>query len=69
VRPQDTRIFERIAHISKFGFMLAGRRYEFCGSSTNQMRERSAWFFAPDGDVSVDKIWADMGNFTNFKNR
>ncbi len=60
---------ERIADVCKNGFTLGGRCYFFCGSSTNQTRERSAWFFAPTNDVSVESIWADMGDFKNFTNR
>ncbi|KDP38635.1 hypothetical protein JCGZ_03988 [Jatropha curcas] len=62
---QKTRIFKRVKSILTDGFYLCGRRYSFLAFSSNQLRDRSAWFFAEDGKIRVDQIRKWMGKFTN----
>ena len=47
--PQKTKIFSRVKSILTNGFDLCGRKYSFLAFSSNQLRDRSAWFFAEDG--------------------
>lgn len=63
--PQKTRIFKRVRSILTEGFYLCGRRYSFLAFSSNQLRDRSAWFFAEDRNINVMTIKSWMGKFTN----
>ncbi|GLT28647.1 hypothetical protein SLA2020_035630 [Shorea laevis] len=63
--PQKTRVFERIKSILSNGFYMCSRQYTFLAFSSNQLRDRSAWFFAEDGEVTVQGIKAWMGKFDN----
>uniref|UniRef100_A0A1J3CRZ2 RNA-dependent RNA polymerase n=1 Tax=Noccaea caerulescens TaxID=107243 RepID=A0A1J3CRZ2_NOCCA len=60
---QKTHIFKRVKTILTEGFELCGRKYSFLAFSANQLRDRSAWFFAEDGKTSVLNIKAWMGKF------
>lgn len=65
--PQKTSVFERVKDILCKGFFLCDRKYSFLAFSSNQLRDRSAWFFADDKkagtDVAAIKNW--MGKFYN----
>ncbi|KAF5208272.1 RNA-dependent RNA polymerase [Thalictrum thalictroides] len=61
--PQKTRVFKRVATILKKGFNLCGRKYYFLAFSSNQLRDRSAWFFAEDKKITVTDIKRWMGQF------
>ncbi|KAF4404318.1 hypothetical protein G4B88_014774 [Cannabis sativa] len=63
--PQKTKVFNRVKNILTEGFYLCGRKYSFLAFSSNQLRDRSAWFFAENGIVSVLHIKRWMGKFTN----
>lgn len=63
--PQKTRVFKRVKTILTDGFYLCGRKYSFLAFSSNQLRDRSAWFFAEDKNTSVIAIKSWMGKFTN----
>ncbi|GFY98652.1 RNA-dependent RNA polymerase 6 [Actinidia rufa] len=63
--PQKTTIFERVKTILSKGFRLCGQRYSFLAFSSNQLRDRSAWFFVENKDISVFDIKNWMGKFTN----
>ncbi|XP_059658136.1 RNA-dependent RNA polymerase 6-like isoform X1 [Cornus florida] len=63
--PQKTTMFKRVKSIVSEGFRLCRRRYSFLAFSANQLRDRSAWFFAEDQRISVDDIINWMGKFTN----
>lgn len=63
--PQKTRVFERVKSILTNGFYVCGRWYSFLAFSSNQLRDRSAWFFAENGKVSVNAIRSWMGKFTH----
>nr|GMD42830.1 RNA-dependent RNA polymerase 6 [Ipomoea batatas] len=63
--PQKTVVFMRVKNILKSGFTLCGRQYSFLAFSPNQLRDRSAWFFADGPDIRVPNIKTWMGRFTN----
>lgn len=65
--PQRTNIYRRVKTILEEGFYLCGRKYSFLAFSSNQLRDRSAWFFAEENDKSCDYIRNWMGKF-NQKN-
>ncbi|KAF8035864.1 hypothetical protein BT93_C1784 [Corymbia citriodora subsp. variegata] len=62
---QKTKIFKRVRKIMTDGFYLCGRKYSFLAFSSNQLRDRSAWFFADDKEINANKIRAWMGKFKN----
>ncbi|OIV97741.1 hypothetical protein TanjilG_12498 [Lupinus angustifolius] len=61
--PQKTKIYKRVKTILEDGFYLCGRKYSFLAFSSNQLRDRSAWFFAQDNNLSCDSIRNWMGRF------
>lgn len=61
---QRTKVYHRIRTIVRDGFYLCGRKYSFLAFSANQLRDRSAWFFAEDRKISVHDIIRWMGKFT-----
>ncbi|KAK1411747.1 hypothetical protein QVD17_32447 [Tagetes erecta] len=62
---QKTSMFQRVKRILTNGFHLSGRQYCFLAFSANQLRDRSAWFFAEDGKISCKDIVSWMGKFSN----
>ncbi|WOK99134.1 putative RNA-dependent RNA polymerase SHL2 [Canna indica] len=63
--PQKTTVFRRIQNILMNGFQLCGRKYSFLAFSSNQLRDRSAWFFAEvPGTIKVKTITSWMGKFS-----
>ncbi|KAK3043720.1 hypothetical protein RJ639_001916 [Escallonia herrerae] len=62
---QKTGMFKRVKTILSRGFYLCGRKYSFLAFSANQLRDRSAWFFAEGPNTSVRDIITWMGKFTN----
>lgn len=63
--PQRTSMFKRVSDVLSNGFYLCGRRYSFLAFSSNQLRDRSAWFVAEDKNVRVEDIKDWMGKFNN----
>ncbi|XP_010254390.1 PREDICTED: RNA-dependent RNA polymerase 6-like [Nelumbo nucifera] len=63
--PQKTTVFNRVKTILSNGFFLCGRKYSFLAFSSNQLRDRSAWFFAEDKNIKVIEVKKWMGRFTN----
>ncbi|CAL1375059.1 unnamed protein product [Linum trigynum] len=63
--PQKTTIFKRVRSVLIDGFYLCGRRYSFLAFSSNQLRDRSAWFFADHETVNTSRIREWMGKFNN----
>ncbi|KAK7351391.1 hypothetical protein VNO77_10806 [Canavalia gladiata] len=61
--PQKTRIYKRVKTILEEGFYFCGRKYSFLAFSSNQLRDRSAWFFAEDSKIRCDDIRNWMGRF------
>ena len=62
---QKTNVFRRVRNIMNEGFYLCGSQYSFLAFSSNQLRDRSAWFFAEDRHTSVHTITSWMGKFQN----
>ncbi|CAO2825805.1 unnamed protein product [Amaranthus hypochondriacus] len=65
---QRTSVFRRVNFLLKQGFLVCGRMYTFLAFSSNQLRDRSAWFFAEDKTnerLTVKSIRNWMGRFTN----
>ncbi|KAK9946012.1 hypothetical protein M0R45_011496 [Rubus argutus] len=62
--PRET-IYKRVKTILSDGFDLCGRKYSFLAFSSNQLRERSAWFFAECKNLKIHHIQTWMGKFTN----
>nr|CAD1833761.1 unnamed protein product [Ananas comosus var. bracteatus] len=62
---QKTTVFKRVKSILEDGFYLCGRKYSFLAFSSNQLRDRSAWFFAEDSKTTVAAITKWMGRFSD----
>jgi len=60
---QKTAVYRRVQTILTEGFHMCGRKYSFLASSSNQLRSRSAWFFAEDGTTTIAGIREWMGQF------
>ncbi|KAF8692040.1 hypothetical protein HU200_039989 [Digitaria exilis] len=60
---QKTTIHRRVQTILTKGFSMCGRKYSFLAFSSNQLRNRSAWFFAEDGTTTAASIREWMGQF------
>jgi RNA-dependent RNA polymerase len=61
---QRTKVFQRVRNILHNGFRLCDRHYSFLAFSSNQLRDRSAWFFAEAGNTSAQDIRDWMGKFS-----
>ncbi|XP_071917710.1 RNA-dependent RNA polymerase 6-like [Coffea arabica] len=62
---QRTSMFKRVKDILSNGFYICGRKYSFLAFSANQLRDRSAWFFAENKNVRVANIISWMGRFAD----
>ncbi|KAK4364904.1 hypothetical protein RND71_016262 [Anisodus tanguticus] len=62
---QRTAIFQRVKSILSNGFYLCGRKYSFLTFSANQLRDRSACFFAEEAKIRVPDIINRMGRFSD----
>ncbi|CAD6238407.1 unnamed protein product [Miscanthus lutarioriparius] len=60
-----TTVYKRIKTFLTEGFHMCGRKYSFLAFSSNQLRDRSAWFFAEDRMRTVETIRKWMGRFTS----
>ncbi|CAO2208303.1 unnamed protein product [Urochloa humidicola] len=60
-----TTVFKRVKTFLTEGFHMCGRKYSFLAFSSNQLRDRSAWFFAEDRTRTVESIRKWMGRFTS----
>ncbi|PUZ50556.1 hypothetical protein GQ55_6G066900 [Panicum hallii var. hallii] len=60
---QKTTVYRRVQTILTKGFHMCGRKYSFLAFSPNQLRSRSAWFFAEDGITTIASIREWMGQF------
>ncbi|KAL5763115.1 hypothetical protein ACOSP7_019379 [Xanthoceras sorbifolium] len=63
-----TEIYTRILSTLRNGIVIGDKRFEFLAFSSSQLRENSAWMFAPrDGQTAADiRRW--MGNFRQIRN-
>lgn len=62
---QKTTVYKRVRTFLTEGFHMCGRKYSFLAFSSNQLRDRSAWFFAEDRKTTVESIRKWMGRFTS----
>ncbi|KQK09241.1 probable RNA-dependent RNA polymerase SHL2 [Brachypodium distachyon] len=64
---QKTTVYKRVKTFLTDGFYMCGRKYSFLAFSSNQLRDRSAWFFAEDSKskTTVESIRKWMGRFTS----
>uniref|UniRef100_A0A0D9V1N7 RNA-dependent RNA polymerase n=1 Tax=Leersia perrieri TaxID=77586 RepID=A0A0D9V1N7_9ORYZ len=62
---QKTTVYKRVRMLLAEGFHMCGRKYSFLAFSSNQLRDRSAWFFAEDRKTTVEGIRKWMGRFTS----
>ncbi|KAK3121279.1 hypothetical protein QOZ80_8BG0650010 [Eleusine coracana subsp. coracana] len=60
---QKTAVYRRVQRILSRGFHMCGRKYSFLAFSSNQLKNRSAWFFADDGTTTAASIREWMGHF------
>eukprot|EP00898_Chlorokybus_atmophyticus_P003162 jgi/Chlat1/3847/Chrsp26S03977 len=60
-------VYERVKEIVQRGLTIGNRHYEFLASSTNQLRQHSAWFFASDAKLTAQGIWDAMSK--DFRNQ
>ncbi|KAF8662610.1 hypothetical protein HU200_056211 [Digitaria exilis] len=58
-----TTIYRRVEEIMTKGFHMCGRKYSFLAFLPNQLRNKSAWFFAEDGNTTAASIKEWMGQF------
>jgi len=63
--PHKTTVYKRVKTFLTEGFHMCGRKYSFLAFSSNQLRDRSAWFFAEDRTRTVESIRTWMGRFTS----
>ncbi|VAH98767.1 unnamed protein product [Triticum turgidum subsp. durum] len=61
---QKTTVNMRVRTVMTSGFHMYGRKYSLLAFWPNQLRDRSAWFFAEDGNTTVEIIRQWMGQFT-----
>ncbi|BAC00725.1 putative RNA-dependent RNA polymerase [Oryza sativa Japonica Group] len=62
---QKTTVYKRVRMLLTEGFHMCGRKYSFLAFSSNQLRDKSAWFFAEDRKTTVEAIRKWMGRFTS----
>ncbi|KLU83276.1 RNA-dependent RNA polymerase 1 [Magnaporthiopsis poae ATCC 64411] len=64
----NDELYTRVYRVLKNGIFIGDRHYQFLAFGNSQMRESSAYFFAPVGGVTCDSIRAWMGNFSHIRN-
>ncbi|KAL9545155.1 hypothetical protein MBANPS3_007275 [Mucor bainieri] len=64
---QNARLFDRIYAILRRGLRIAGRTYEFLGTSIQDLRAHGCWFFASTAELSRSQIMAWLGDFSEIK--
>lgn len=55
---------DRIVRILRDGLTLCGRRYEFLGYSSGQLKDGGCWFYSPCELLTADGLRSMMGDFT-----
>ncbi|KAF8021157.1 hypothetical protein BT93_G1553 [Corymbia citriodora subsp. variegata] len=63
-----TEIYERILSILKNGIRIGDKNFKFLAFSSSQLRENSAWMFAPTNGTTAATIRAKMGEFSQIRN-
>lgn len=63
-----TEIYDRIISILRSGITIGDKKFEFLAFSSSQIRESSAWMFAPVNEHTVESIRERMGEFRLIRN-
>lgn len=63
-----TRIYTRILSILRNGILIGDKKFDFLAFSSSQLRESSAWMFAPRDGLTAAEIREWMGNFRQIRN-
>lgn len=66
-RPQNAKLFDRIYAIMRRGLKIAGRTYEFLGTSIQDLRTHGCWFFASTNELNRTHIMTQLGDFSEIK--
>lgn len=64
---QNGKLYDRVYNILRRGIRIAGRTYEFVGSSLKELKSHSCWFFAPTEKLTRNMILENMGDFREVK--
>lgn len=60
-------VYDRIFNVLRKGLSIAGRFYEFLGTSIDDMRDHQCWFFAPTETLKRADILRWRGDFREIK--
>ncbi|OWM90725.1 RNA-dependent RNA polymerase 1-like [Punica granatum] len=63
-----TEIFTRILSTLQNGITIGDKKFEFLAFSSSQLRENSAWMFAPIDGCTADSIRESLGEFRQIRN-
>lgn len=60
---QNGKIYDRVYSILRRGIRIAGRAYEFVGTSLKDLKSHSCWFFSSTETLDRNTILKEMGEF------
>ncbi|KAK4754509.1 hypothetical protein SAY87_002613 [Trapa incisa] len=63
-----TEVFGRTLSILQNGITIGDKKFEFLAFSSSQLRENSAWMFAPAGGHTAATIRESLGEFHHIRN-
>lgn len=63
-----TSLYSRILSTLRDGIVIGDKKFEFLAFSSSQLRENSAWMFAPVAGVTALEIREWMGDFKQIRN-
>ncbi|OWM90727.1 hypothetical protein CDL15_Pgr021032 [Punica granatum] len=63
-----TEIFRRILSTLQNGITIGDKKFDFLAFSSSQLRENSAWMFAPVDGCTADTIRESLGEFHQIRN-
>ncbi|CAH2037641.1 unnamed protein product [Thlaspi arvense] len=63
-----TKLYDRIISVLRDGIVIGGKKFDFLAFSSSQLRESSAWMFAPRDGLTAAGIRAWMGDFEHIRN-
>lgn len=63
-----TKLYDRIYSVLRDGIVISDKKFEFLAFSSSQLRENSAWMFAPRDGLTAAHIRAWMGDFDHIRN-
>ncbi|XP_077236012.1 putative RNA-dependent RNA polymerase 1 [Tasmannia lanceolata] len=65
---EHTDIYKRIISTLRNGIVIGDRKFDFLAFSSSQLRENSAWMFAPREGITAADIRKWMGDFSEIRN-